>query len=378
MDLPSCQKQNPVLYRQIVTSLLQWNNHYDSPSKEFLEVAQYLSSLGFLNLREYYFIICANDSDIFDLRYVIDPFCYNRLEIESDYDEDYDNPIMCDLCERDILPNTYKKQRYYSLDVTINHLKVIEWFEEQLASLNITYTKVEIGVYYVIVGTSFVSLIIPEYCSDKSYLTIDKLRTNPTILICFGKDFKPLLNLYVVFMADLFCNYQTLNKVLNEAVEKGVPELLPNVSFQALNCYSYVSLQHTKPTLPEKILELQIKGNDICLNNIEVIDKLSKYGIIFFIFLDQFFHDFKAGIPPKQYKALKIGEIADRLGDIADLERQIRKPINRMQNIMADRLGGTLGLNVKRDDIIQTLPWSGIGIKEHGYRLNPLTIILKK
>lgn len=142
---------------------------------------------------------------------------------------------------------------------------------------------------------------------------------------------------------------------------------MPNVFFQALNCYSYVPLQRTKPNSPEKTLHLQIKGNNICLNNIEVIDKQSKSGSIFFILLDQFFHDFKEGIPLKQYKTLKIGEIADRLGNIADTEQQIRKPLNRMQITMAERLAKTLGLNVKRDDIIQTLPWSGVGNKEYGY-----------
>lgn len=108
MDLPSCQKLNPTTYRQIVTNLLKWNTSHDSPSQDFLEVAQYLSSLGFLSLREYYFIICANDADESDFC-VIDPFCNNRLEIVSDYDEEYDEPIMCDLCNRDILPDTYEK-----------------------------------------------------------------------------------------------------------------------------------------------------------------------------------------------------------------------------------------------------------------------------
>ncbi|MBA8758090.1 hypothetical protein HCR18_03315 [Wolbachia pipientis] len=379
MDLPSCQKQNPATYRQIVTDLLMWNNSYDAPNHDYLEVAQYLSSLGFLNLREYYFIICANDKDDLDL-HVINPFCNNRLEIASDYDEDYDDPIMCDLCERDILPDTYKKQRYYSLGITINYLKVIEWFEEQLAGLSVTWNKVVMGVYYVLIEKSFVTLIIPDCCSDKSYLTIDKLKVNPAALISFNKEnFKPFLDLYIVPIADLICEHQTLSEVLGEAVEKGVPKLLPNVSFQALNCYPYIPLQQTKLAAQEKTLQLQIKNGNIYINDIEVVNKQSKLGMnIFFILLEQFWHDFKEGIPPEQHKTLSIGQIADCLGNISDTEQQIRKPINRMQKTMAEKLAKTLGMNVKRDDIIQTLPWSGIGIKEYGYRLNPFTLLLKK
>lgn len=378
MDLPFCQKQNPTFYRQIVTNLLRSSDSYDTPSRDYLEVAQYLSSLRFVNLREYYFIICANDEDEFDF-HVINPFCNNRLEIVSDYDEDYDNPIMCDLCERDILPDTYKKQRYFSLEVKVNHLKVIEWFEKQLASLKITCNKVATGVYYVIVDTSLISLIIPECRPDNSYSAVDKLKTTPTALITFNKEsLKPPLNLHIVPIADLICEDQSLNEVLHQTVEKGVPELLPNVSFQAFNCYSYIPLQQTKSTPAEKTFQLHIKGNDICVNGIGVIETQSKSGRIFFIFLDQFFHDFKSGISPEQYKTLNVGEIANRLENIHDVEQQIRKPINRMQKTIAEKLAITLGLNVKKDDIIQTLPWSGIGTKEYGYRLNPFTIVLKK
>jgi len=342
-----------------------WNNSYDAPNHDYLEVAQYLSSLGFLNLREYYFIICANDTDDLDL-HVINPFCNNRLEIASDYDEDYDDPIICDLCERDILPDTYKKQRYYSLGVTINYLKVIEWFEEQLASLNITANKVATGVYYVLIEKSFVTLIIPDYCSDKSYLTIDKLKVNPTALISFNeKNFKPLLNLYIVPMADLICKHRTLNEVLNEAVAKGIPELLPNVSFQALNCYSYIPLQKT--TLPEKkILRLKVVDNTVYVNEIEVIGKQATSSIcIFRILLKQFLHDFEEA---EEYKFLSIIQIANSLG-LEDPEQQVRRPLNRMQKIIAEKLASTLGLNIKRDDIIQACNWSG-------YRLNPSTINL--
>lgn len=366
MDLPSCQKHNPATYREIVTKLLKWDKSYDAPNKDYLEVAQYLLSCGFINLREYYFIICANDSDKSDLPYVVNPYCNNRLEIASDYDEDYDNPIMCDLCERDIFPDTYKKKRYYSLAVTINHLKVMEWFEKQLASLNITWSKVKIGVYYILVEKNFVNLIVPECCSDKSYFAVDKLRTNPTALITFNKEsLNPPLDLYIVPIADLMCKCKTLNEVLHETIEKGVPELLPNVSFQALNCYSYIPLRKT--TLPEKkILRLKIIDNIIYVNDVEVISKQATSSIrIFRVLLKQFLRDFEAA---EEYKFLSVIQIADSLG-IEDPEQQVRRPLNRMQQAIAEKLASTLGVNIERDDVIQACNWSG-------YRLNPSTINL--
>ncbi|KLT22891.1 putative phage related protein [Wolbachia endosymbiont of Armadillidium vulgare str. wVulC] len=270
---------------------------------------------------------------------------------------------MYDLCNRDILPDTYEKQRYHSLEINVNHLKVIEWFEEQLANLNITSNKVATGVYYVIVGTSLVSLIISDCCSDKSYLTLDKLKTNPTALISFNeKNFKSLLNLYIVPMADLICECRTLDQILSEAVEKGVPELLPNVSFQAFPCIPLQKTVHQE----KKILRLKIIDNTIYVNDVEIIGKQATSSIrIFRVLLKQFLRDLEAA---KEYKFLSIIQIADSLG-IEDPEQQVRRPLNRMQKTIAEKLASTLGLNIKRDDVIQACNWSG-------YRLNPSTINL--
>ncbi|WP_339048029.1 hypothetical protein [Candidatus Mesenet endosymbiont of Phosphuga atrata] len=49
-----------------------------------------------------------------------------------------------------------------------------------------------------------------------------------------------------------------------------------------------------------------------------------------------------------------------------------------MQKNITEKLAKTSGLNVKRDDVIQTLPWSAMSGKEYGYRLNPFILIFRK
>ena len=118
--------------------------------------------------------------------------------------------------------------------------------------------------------------------------------------------------------------------MLNEVSEKGVPKLLPNVSFQALSSCPYVPLQQTKSVAREKTLQLQIKNGSIYINDVEVVNKQSNLGMnIFFVLLEQFWRDFKEDISPERHKALTIKQIADCLENISDAEQQIRNPINK-------------------------------------------------
>lgn len=360
MVLLSCQKQKLFQDREIVDAILI-NRSWKNPSGDYLRVAEYLSQLGFIRYEKYYFIICANKLDL-DFPTVYDPYCKNEIIIIDDFNENCDD-LACEDCGLDILPNTYQKQRYLTLSTRLNTEKIVSWFENLLDKL--IWEKSVEGVYHVSFGGKIVSIIIPVLCIDKSYLTIDRLRTNTTVLITLGKiDLKLLLNLYTVPMANLICKYETLREVLLQAIEKGISELLPNVSLQALYHYSYIQLQQT--TNQQIILKLKIRKYGVYINDIEVISKQATASIrIFRVLLKQFLRDFEAA---EEYKFLSVIQIADSLG-IEDPEQQVRRPLNRMQQAIAEKLASTLGVNIERDDVIQACNWSG-------YRLNPSTINL--
>ncbi|XGA08495.1 MAG: hypothetical protein U0X86_000738 [Wolbachia endosymbiont of Xenopsylla cheopis] len=348
------------------------NGSWVNPKEGYLEAAKYLSNLGFIKFEISYFVICANELDL-DFPDVYDPDCKNQIIITHDFNEDCDD-LSCEDCGRYILPNTYKKQRSLVLSIKLNIEKTVSYFESLLTGL--IWQKAEEGIYHISFQNRIVSIVIPVLCTDTSYFTVDRLRINPTVLITLGtRDLKLLLNLYTISMADLICKHKTLNETLLTAVEKGIPELLPNVSFQALNCYPYIPLQ--KITLPEKkILWLKVIDSTAYINNIEVISKQAASSIcIFRILLKQFLRDFEAELPAEEYKFLSITQIADSLS-LEDPEQQVRRPLNRMQKTIIEKLANTLGLNVKRDDVIQALNWSGTTCQEYGYRLNPFIINL--
>jgi hypothetical protein len=128
---------------------------------------------------------------------------------------------------------------------------------------------------------------------------------------------------------------------------------------------------------------VSLREGKVYINEVEVMGKhASTRFYIFMILLDQYWLDFREGKPEDQHTFLSLSQIAEKLeehlGPIEDLEQQVRRPLNRIQQDMEEILARKLGLFVKKDDIIQTLGWAGFKKQAYGYRLNPSTLLFKK
>lgn len=364
---------------QVVADILESHDSLIDPSKTYLETALYLFGLGFINFKEVYFVICSRVEDHLDWPHVLYPDCSNEIPISPDFDEECDD-MLCEDCCRYILPNTHQKQRFHLLSTNLNLEKIANWFDDLLNSSRLIWRKADEGIYHVSCYNNIVSLIVLDFCPDAIHLTIDRLRIQPTVLITVRENVPDLpLALLIVKMTDLFCEHRTLNEILFEAVETGVPELISNASSQI---FPIIPLRETKPELPKKALHIQFTGGVVYINKIEVVNKRAKLCIsIFDVLFKQFLHDFSNDVAKEEHKPLSIEKIAERLNfhaEITDLEQQIRYPLNKMQRTIKEKLANQLGLGIKREDVIQTIGWPELACKEYGYRLNPFTLTLKK
>ncbi|WP_265022898.1 hypothetical protein [Wolbachia endosymbiont (group B) of Ischnura elegans] len=228
-----------------------------------------MSDLKLIQMQERSYIICSRRQDKLDWPNIVDPYCNNEIFIDEDFNEACDN-IICENCNRDILPNTYKKQRFHRLSAYLNPEKFMHWFEGQLSDTNFMWQKVERGVYHVGRQGKIVSLIILDFCTNPTFLTIDKLKANPTVLIILRKNPSNIpLDLPIVKMVDLFFQHQTLIEVFQEAIQRGVPELIPNTSMQIL----HTSLNLIEPPKEKELLKLQLIEGSLYVNNIEILNK---------------------------------------------------------------------------------------------------------
>ncbi|WP_214303311.1 MULTISPECIES: hypothetical protein [unclassified Wolbachia] len=369
MDLQFSQKQ-------AVADILRSHDSWIDPSKAYLETALWLSGLGFIKLKEVDFVICSREEDHLDWPHVFYPDCNNEIPISPDFDEECDD-MLCEDCCRYILPNTHQKQRFHLLSTNLNLEKIAHWFESLLNNSKFIWQKATEGVYHVSSQGSIVSLIILDLCTDAVHFTIDKLRIQPTTLITVRENVPNLpLVLPIVKMSDLFCENKSLHEIILEAA---IPELIANVSTQI---FPIISLKEVKPKLPKKVLQLKFSHGVVYINDIKVVNKRATLCVsIFRVLFKQFLNDFENDVPLEKHIPLSIEKIADRLtfhSEITDLEQQIRYPLNKMQRTIKEKLANQLGLNIKRDDVIQTIGWPELTCKEHGYRLNPFTLMLKR
>lgn len=368
MVLQSCQEQ--------ISDLFNSGSSWVNPNQNYIKAAKYLSNLELIKMQERAYIICSHRQDKLDWPNVVDPYCNNEIFIDEDFDEVCDN-IICENCNRDILPNTYKKQRFHRLSVYLNPEKIMNWFEGQLSTTHFMWQKVERGVYYIGGQGEFVNLIVLDFCTNPTFLTIDRLRVNPTVLVILRKNIPNIpLDLPIVEMVDLFCQHRTLIEIFQEAVQRGVPELIPNTSMQIL----HTSLEQIEPAREKELLELQLVEGSLYVNNIEILNKKAVACMkVFRILFEQFLHDCKKELPPEKHTLLSITKIEKHLNldQEADPEHHIRKPLNTIQRTIKTTLAKKLGLNIERNDVIQTVGWPGSSRKDYGYRINPFTVVVR-
>ena len=377
MALRSCLKQNAA-HEDALQALLESSNSCINPNQVYLEAAHHLGELGFIQLKEHYFIKCANPLDALDFDNLINPDCENKIAIADDFDESCDD-LMCEECGRYILPISHQKQRFHVVSLSLQKQAIVEWFEAELREL--IFKNPGAGVYHVLLDSGFVTVILPDFIDNPSYLAVDRIKAQPTLIITLRKTLPHLpLDVHAIKLSDFINGNLSLKEGLDMTMEHGVPKEIPNVSRQIL---PFVSLYKTKPLALPATYSITIYSDGIFVGGIHVIGKQAPSRIqIFRILLEQYWRDFEEGKPKEMHTPLNLHQIAERLepymGLIDDLEQQIRRPLNKMQKAIEETLAKELGVNIKRDDIIQTLGWPGFKKQEYGYRLNPFNLVFTK
>jgi hypothetical protein len=377
MALRSWYAQNAA-HEDALQALLEGRYSWIKPNQIYLEAAYHLGQLGFIQLKEHYFIKCANPLDALDFDGLINPDCENKIPIPDDFDESCDD-LICEECGRYILPITQQKQRFHVVSLSLQKQAIVQWFEAELREF--VFKNQSAGVYHVLLDSGFVTMVLPDFIDNPSYLAIDRIKAQPTLIITLRKSLPHLpIDITTIRLSDLMSERLSLQQGLHMAMEHGIPKEIPNVSRQIL---PFIPLH--QPKIAEKPItySITIDSEGIFVGGIHVIGKQAPSRIqIFRILLEQYWRDFEEGKPKDMHTPLNLHQIAEclepHMGLIDDLEQQIRRPLNKMQKAIEETLAKELGVNIKRDDIIQTLGWPGFKKQEYGYRLNPFNLVFTK
>ena len=381
MGLKYCQK--PGAATDAIKALMMHQGSWVDLNLEYQDALMFLQEYQFARQYSSLFVKCCNKKDVQDLNFVANYDCRNRIYIEPDFDEDCDD-LVCDNCGRYILPTTHNKHRFTETTVDLNYKAITEFIEDSMRQHQISFHQLSKGIYAVMSQHGIATVVIMDLCDDYRYLTVDKLKATPTLLLNI-RDKLPKTGIEVQRLA--VADFITMPELLADAIIKtcklGVSETLPNQSASILPFPNF-NLAAPKQIVEEKYLEIKINDAGVSINNILVIGKqASSRLLIFRLLLEQYWQDFEIAKPPEQHGFLNMNQLSDlmepHVGMINDLEQQIRRPLNKIQKVIQEILAKDLGLPVQRHDVIETRGWPGCNKKqEFGYRLNPNKLLFRK
>ena len=364
-------------------ALMMYPRSWVDLNQDYQNALLFLQENHFVRSQACCFVKCYNERDVEDLKFVSHHGCNNRIYMAPDFDEACDD-LVCDGCGRYILPNTHRKQRFVETSVELN-CKVFEQFiEDSMRQQEIAFHRLSRGIYAVMCPHGFATVVVLDLCDDHRYLTVDKLKASPTLLLTI-RDQLPQTSLSVqrLSVADCVVRPEVLAERILLTSKQGVSHHLPNQS-TPLFPFSAINLAEPKPETERKYLEIKMNDAGVCINDVVVVGRQAHSRLLIFrLLLEQYWQDFESAKPSEQHCFLNMTQLSDlmapHVGMVNDLEQQIRRPLNKMQQAIQEKLAKALGLPIQRDDVIEMRGWPGCHHKQaFGYRLNPHTLLFGK
>lgn len=365
--------------------LLQDGSIHD-PDEELLRAASDLSGLGVIAIEISCYVKCVNERDR-DYRFLRDKACQGKIHIEYGLDED-GNDFRCPDCNRTVRPFSNKKRQFKLLRTRVIPEGVKKFVYERLSCCEIGYKEVCGFVCRIDAGQNGGWVCVVDYCGDEQYLARDWASFNPTCYVyvdeqCCEDRFLNEDWIVRVPLTAILCGSLNLADVATRTAQAGRPKDVKRVSPSVYSIGARpIAFEPVEPANKGRSFVLEIHDDRVSIGGKTILTCKAKAQMsIFRILLDQFCEDLKAGLESDQYHPLNVDKIADVLNegknpDNKDLEAA-RRAVNRLQESIETAVKKNIGLPIDRMDIIQTVNLSDEKTTDHGYRLNPFTVILR-
>ncbi len=368
-----------------IDHLLQNGMTITAPSDVLMETAGDLERLGLIRSHVQEYVLCASSHDNDFPPPIRD--CQGRIHLQDGLDEGGDE-FRCSDCERPVYPFLDEKRRYRELLAHIHHAGIISFVLAEIAKAKVAVRELTKGVYRCDAGPMGTIICIVDYCQDPQYTTREWASRFPTGYLAVNP-----LDLKNRFFQEAWLNILPLGAVVSgdvqlsewvmDIAEKSSPPMLLNAS---LPIYSKtvlpIAVQPPPPVPTARRFIVECGGNMVRIENERVVAPQAgmRYDI-FRVLWDRFLEDMKNGASPDEYRPISIYDLMEAVGKrqkkYLEDETTVRRTVNRLQENLETTVKKKLGLPIDRHDIVETLPWKGTGEGEHGYRINPRTVIAR-
>jgi len=379
----NASKSSPELFDKLLADGTQ-----SKPSAELRVAATSLVECGLIELEERKYVRCANPEDIDDFRYVRNRSCRGRIYIEDGLDL-YGDDYKCPDCDRPIFPG--KKKRYGEWRVRLLPNGIKAFVEATLNDAGFTYKEKAPWVFRVDVGDEEVWLCIVDFCESCQHMTREWAVANRNKALWLvvhprGKTERFLQEdwLPVVSLSELLTGSASLSSLVqaraacNPAINLGNPSL-PIYTKTRKNPATF---ETEMPPNPDRLFVVQVGDREVFVNGHRVVARQSStafaiFNILFKRFLARFADDANdedaTAIPAKELCSL----LYDDTGGEPASEESLGKAIGRIRQNINKAIKRNTGMPVDDGNVIESVPWPGMGEGEHGYRLNPVSVVIR-
>jgi len=380
----SRQKNDLKSLHEPVDRLLKDGAVVTAPSAETRRAADHLSGLGLVRILEREYVVCADhrDSDFPPKN----RNCRGRIVIEDKLDEQgYD--YRCPDCDRPVFPLRQNKRRHHETLVLGLVEGVIRFIEEKLKASGKAFRQPSEGVWLIDVDDERVTVCLADCCPDSKYLTREWAAGHPTCYLAMTRkalDERFLDEEWIsrTCLADLICGVVDLAKMVVDAAARPQPATLRNASLPVYTKgASPIVAEPIRPVVPGREFRVECDKRTVSVERHQVVaPQGTKQRLVFQVLWEQFLEDLSSAKPAESFQLLTIEQIFEAVQKrknerLSDINTHARRPLNRLQGDIETTVKKETGLPIGREDIIQTCKWKGAEGGDHGYRINPLTVL---
>ncbi len=361
--------------------LLQDGATLTAPSEELLASAVQLRKLGIVDFQLREFVQCAHPEDRdFPPK---NRHCRGRIYV-GDANQVSRKDLRCPECERPVFPDHYKKKRFPEVRTHVLEDGVLAYVG---GLLGVNSKSTARGVFHVDIVDPRTSVCVIDYAEAK-YLARERAIQHPTCFIAVNpRDFEDrfLQEEWVrrATLVEIVCGTVDLNALVRQVAAEGPPTHILQASVPVcVITPSSVIVEPEQSAQPGRRFVVEVGPNVVRVEGLQVVAKQAGPRFILFRVLWQcFLDDLKAGLPPDQFhaKTLRylIQELDAQTGKNVNDEMTVRRALNRLQSDIEKAVKKHLGLAINRNEVVQTLRWSGHADSNHGFRINPFTVIVR-
>lgn len=360
-------------------ALLRDGGRHDAPSADLLGAADHLATMGVIRPTRQQYVRCANRSDR-DFERRPNRNCDGEIELVDGLDENED-AFACPICDRPVYPYADAKEQFSKLTIELRdagaEALLASMAAETFGQQNVR--RLDSGVHRVDADGDEVTLILVD-TMGRRYNKLQSLGERRCLLVLADTNTPPVRLpaeswLAKVTLAELISGARSLADCVRQALCDDQPRVVTS-SVPIFSANRPIVAEPTPGPRAGRQFVVELRSNTVLVDGVVVVNPQAgpRYQV-FEMLWRQFVEDLGKGLAAEDFNRIGIRAIMTALEQ--DDEGNARRVINNLQNTIVDQIRKQRGSPIDREDVVQTCKMKDQSDTSAGYRINPLTVVIR-